>query len=46
MRRKILTVPKDGYDGMKGFTIVEFLVAQYDCPDGGRIELLYIPEIK
>ena len=27
MRRKILTVPKDGYDGMKGFTIVEFLVA-------------------
>lgn len=27
MRRKILTVPKDSYDGMKGFTIVEFLVA-------------------
>lgn len=27
MRRKILTVPKNGYDGMKGFTIVEFLVA-------------------
>ena len=27
MRRKILTVSKDGYDGMKGFTIVEFLVA-------------------
>ena len=27
MRRKILTVPKDGHDGMKGFTIVEFLVA-------------------
>ncbi|HFC3188900.1 TPA: PilW family protein [Neisseria gonorrhoeae] len=27
MKRKILNVPKGGYDGMKGFTIVEFLVA-------------------
>lgn len=50
MKRKMLNVPKGGYDGMKGFTIVEFLVAetlaQYNCPDSGRIELLYIPEIK
>lgn len=48
MKRKMLNVPKGGYDGMKGFTIVEFLVvpAQCDCPDSGRIELLYIPEIK
>lgn len=27
MKRKMLNVPKGGYDGMKGFTIVEFLVA-------------------
>ncbi|MBH6100533.1 PilW family protein [Neisseria meningitidis] len=27
MRRKMLNVPKGSYDGMKGFTIVEFLVA-------------------
>ncbi|ENS8406044.1 PilW family protein [Neisseria gonorrhoeae] len=27
MRRKMLNVPKGNYDGMKGFTIVEFLVA-------------------
>lgn len=27
MKRKMLNVPKCGYDGMKGFTIVEFLVA-------------------
>ncbi|EPI5890235.1 PilW family protein [Neisseria gonorrhoeae] len=27
MRRKMLNVPKGGYDGMKGFTIIEFLVA-------------------
>ncbi|HEZ4676194.1 TPA: PilW family protein [Neisseria meningitidis] len=27
MRRKMLNVPKDSYDGMKGFTIIEFLVA-------------------
>lgn len=26
MKRKMLNVPKGGYDGMKGFTIVEFLV--------------------
>lgn len=26
MRRKMLNVPKGSYDGMKGFTIVEFLV--------------------
>ncbi|HEZ0015005.1 TPA: PilW family protein [Neisseria meningitidis] len=27
MRRKMLNVPKGSYDGMKGFTIIEFLVA-------------------
>ncbi|CWM92100.1 type IV pilus assembly protein PilW [Neisseria meningitidis] len=27
MRRKMLNVPKGNYDGMKGFTIIEFLVA-------------------
>lgn len=27
MKRKMLNVPKGSYDGMKGFTIVEFLVA-------------------
>lgn len=27
MKRKMLNVPKGNYDGMKGFTIVEFLVA-------------------
>ncbi|HFB8571828.1 TPA: PilW family protein [Neisseria gonorrhoeae] len=27
MKRKMLNVPKGGYDGMKGFTIVEFMVA-------------------
>lgn len=27
MKRKMLNIPKGGYDGMKGFTIVEFLVA-------------------
>ncbi|EMU1204184.1 PilW family protein [Neisseria gonorrhoeae] len=27
MKRKMLNVPKGGYDGTKGFTIVEFLVA-------------------
>lgn len=27
MKHKMLNVPKGGYDGMKGFTIVEFLVA-------------------
>ncbi|MBJ7876700.1 PilW family protein [Neisseria meningitidis] len=27
MKRKMLNVPKGNYDGMKGFTIIEFLVA-------------------
>lgn len=27
MKRKMLNVPKGSYDGMKGFTIIEFLVA-------------------
>lgn len=27
MRRKMLNVPKGSYDGMKGFTIIEFLIA-------------------
>ncbi|HFC7515524.1 TPA: PilW family protein [Neisseria meningitidis] len=27
MRRKMLNVPKGSYDGMKGFTIIDFLVA-------------------
>ncbi|HEZ0793421.1 TPA: PilW family protein [Neisseria meningitidis] len=27
MRRKMLNVPKGSYDGMRGFTIIEFLVA-------------------
>ncbi|HGH6849704.1 TPA: PilW family protein [Neisseria meningitidis] len=35
MRRKMLNVPKGSYDGMKGFTIIEFLV-------GGMLSMIVL----